>query len=218
MLRDQGFRVFRPAEQLVEGRQGCRDLERFVHGFTYAREKRIGAAAIAAIEESRGIIGGEAVCIGLPSGGARGHCWFPENPFKLLAGLPEFIEHLVAAHLHEPVLPANVIVAMDAGFVAAFLDRAHDSLIAPAHLRPRQEHAVQQRSEPVGRDHAGSAHFAQKSRTEDAFNGAAGIVRAEGKKERGPDAELVKEGGKIRHAEAGAPVGVDVNFNGKKGM
>ena len=84
-------------------------------------------------------------------------------------------------------------------------------------MRARQKHAVQERAEAVGGNHAGAADLGQETGTEDALDGAAGVVRAEGEEKRGLDVELIKEIKEIRHADARAPVGVNVDLDGEKG-
>ena len=48
------------------------------------------------------------------------------------------------------------------------------------------------------------------------FDCAAGVVRSEGEEEGSLDAELVEEGKEVRHADARAPVGVDVDPDGEE--
>ena len=111
-----------------------------------------------------------------------------------------------------------MVVAMDADLMAPVAGKAHHAFVPAAHVRARHQHPVQERAEAVGGKHAGAADLAQEPGTEDALDRAAGVVRAEREEERGFDVELIKKIKEIRYADARAPVGVDVDLDGEKGL
>jgi hypothetical protein len=106
---------------------------------------------------------------------------------------------------------------VNADLVALVSRELQHSLVSPAYVRTGQEDAVQERADAVGRDHAGAADLAEKTRTKDAFDRAACIVGPEGEEERCLDAEFVEEGEEVRHADARAAVGVNVDLDGENG-
>src|SRR5574341_1978077 len=218
VLNNEMFRILGPSEQFVQGRERGRELQGPVDGLVNAGEERVRSPGIAGVEQMRIIIRGKTQGIGLPARGARGPRRFAEYPLEFLPGFAELFIYFLAAHCHEPVLPADMVIAVDAGFVAFGANQAHHVSVSPADMRTRQQDAVQQRAQAVRGNHAGPADLAQEPRPEDAPDRSSGIVRAEREQERGLDVELVKETDKLRHADARSPVGVHVYFDGEENV
>src|SRR5512143_551484 len=216
MVNDAVFRVFRSSEEFVECRERGRYLQCLVHGVAHAREKGMRTAAITSGEKAGIVVGRKAETVCLPACRTCGFCRLAKNPLKLFPSFSEFLENLGARHSRESVLPADVVVAVDPDLMALGSGRTHHAFIAATDMRTGEQNAVQERADAVGRDYARTVHFAQKSRPENPFDRAAGVVRAEGEEECGLDSELVEQSKEIGDANARATIGIDIHFNGKE--
>ena len=151
----------------------------------------------------------------MPAGGTGGRRLAPEDAPELGAGGGEFGADLGEAHPLHVILPAVVVVAVDAGFEAGVAHGAHHVRMAAADVRRGQQGAVEQRAQAVHRDHAGAADLLEEPRAEDARDGAARLVGAQREKEARRRAHRAAVGHQIGHPEPRTAVGVDVNLEGE---
>ena len=206
--------IFRTAKELVQCGERSGYLECFECDVVDPGKEGARSARIAGIEEAGIVIGFKAEAICLPASGARGLCRFSEDPLEFLPCFAKFFLHFVFGHPGEPVLPTDMVVAVDAGLVPLVARQTHYRLIPAAYMGAWQEYAVHEGADAVGGDDAGAADLAQEPGSEDALDRAACVVRAEGKEECGLDIELIEEGYEIGDADARAPVSVYVDFYG----
>ena len=134
---------------------------------------------------------------------------------KLRAGGDEFRPHLLDRHRLHVNLPAIMVVAMDADFEPGGADGAHRFGVAAADMRRRQQGAVQQRAQPVNLHDARAADFLEKTRTKNARDRAARLIRSERKKKRGRGADRPAIGHELRHTHPRAAVRIDIDFERK---
>ena len=205
-------RITGPAEQLVEGRQRAGDFERLEHAPAEAREEGRSVARVTGVEEPGLVVDLAAAGVALPASRAGGVRLGAEDAQELGAGGDEFRAHRREVHRLHIILPAVVVVAVDAHFGALVAHRAHHVGVAAADVRRGQQRAVEQRAEAVHRDDAGAADLPEEARAEDARDRAAGLVGPEGEEKAGRHAKFAAVGGEVGHADPRAAVGVDVNL------
>src|SRR3989338_2972477 len=165
------------------------------------------AARIRAVAEPQALRQAQCVAVRLPTGGGMGMRRFAENLLVTfhralqLAPCPRFI---LVRHM---ILPADMVVAMNAGLEARIAHAAHNVGAFPADVRPGQQRAVQQGLDAVMLHHLSARYLAEKTGTEPALDRAPGGARAERKEERGLRVGALRGFTQTRPAFARAAIG-----------
>src|SRR5512143_586052 len=134
MLNDAVFRVLRSSEEFVECRERGWYLQCLVHGVAHAREKGMRTAAITRGEKAGIVVGRKAETVCLPACRASGFRRLTKNPLKLFPSFFEFLKNFGARHSRESVLPADMVVAVDADLMALVSGRTHHAFVAAADM------------------------------------------------------------------------------------
>ena len=138
---------------------------------------------------------------------------FPtEEAAKFRAGFRELGSDFLQRHAVKVILPADMIVTVNADLKSRCAHRANRHLVAPAHVRSREQRSVEQGPHAVEFDDARAADLGKKTRPENPLDRLAGIVRPEAEKETARRTELSAIFYKIAHAKARATVGVDIDL------
>src|SRR4030095_3901876 len=160
------------ADQLVEGRQRRRQLYTLAHDATHLRKEWGGAAGVTRVAQLISGFEREYARVDLPAGGGMRFRWVTEHrrercypSFELGVG-PRFIRS------GNPILPAHMVVRVKTDFESGVAYRAHHRSCVLADVRPRQQRAVQERSQPVVLQYRGAPYFAKKSASKDASQGS----------------------------------------------
>src|SRR5216117_722180 len=74
---------------------------------------------------------------------------------------------------------------------------------------------VEERQEPVVRQHRGARYLSDEAATEHALDRAARVIRTEAEEESGAGAVLFQQLDEARNSSPRAAVGIDVDFQGK---
>src|SRR5205085_2386325 len=98
---------------------------------------------------------------------------------KPLAGEIHLLGGPVGAGAIEPILPFDVVPAMDADIEALVANAAHHMACPPAYVGAGQQSAVKQRFDAVVLDHRRPLHLAEEARTKHAFDRAPGVIGSE---------------------------------------
>src|SRR5450755_2275720 len=96
------------------------------------------------------------------------------------------------ACVRDEVLPAHVIVAVQADFEPGAMHFTHLSAAMAPDIRPRQQYAIQQRFEPVVLQYRGSRHLLGEPGPENAAHCAAGVIGPHGKIKGRVDSEALE--------------------------
>src|SRR5690349_24304915 len=148
----------------------------------------------------------------LPAGGAMRARRFLEDVGVAIARERHLAFRPREIGVGDAILPAHVVVAMNAGLVTGFAYRAHHVAGAPSDVGARKQGAVEQRAHAVVLDDRSSLHLVHEATPKYALDRAARVIRAERKQERREDAVLAKQLDEIRNAFARPPKRVDVYF------
>src|SRR5690349_21572216 len=152
------------------------------------------------------------MAIHLPSGSAVYLGIRAEDLAKAPARALELARGPVGVFMFDVILPAHVIVRVDAHLEASVLHLAHDLRAAPADVRPGQQRPVEQGTHSVVRDDRRAAYFLEESLAEDAFDRTAGVIRPQTEQKRGAGFVLAQKLYQARHAVARSAIGVDVDL------
>ena len=201
------------SHQLIQRRECRGDFQQGTDPGAEAGKKRPGPPGVAGVRKPGFGQRGPARCTGLPAGrrerGGRGSHNFGIHGL----GPVDFPVDFLSGHGEQFVVPAHVIIAMEAYFVAGGPNAGQQAERGPADAGGRQHGAVQHGGETVNRRSPGTQHFLQKTP-------AGGIPErwpgrscpAPGPQKRGPDlpgGENFKEGG---YALGQATQGVNIHF------
>ena len=208
-------RIFRPPHQLIEGRQRARNLQRVERLSADAREERRPAPRVARIEQIRLIVDFPALRIALPARRASRSRFEAKNPQKFRPRRDQLCAHFRERHPFQIVLPAVVIVTVDANLVARIAHAPHHVGIPPPNMRRREQRAVEQRAQSINLHDTRTTHFLEKTGPKHAADRPPRLIRPQRKQETRRRPNLRQIGHEIRHALARAAVGININFEDK---
>jgi hypothetical protein len=115
----------------------------------------------------------------------------------------------------DPVLPLDVVPAVDRRFEAGIARRAHDVGAAAADVRARQQGAIHQRLDAVARNDGGTLQLLDEAGAKRAPDGAAGVIGAEREEEAGLRLLATQNLHQAWHSLQGAAPCIDIDFEGK---
>ena len=204
------------ADQLIERRQGGRQLRNRGRAVVEQRHKRPGTARIGGITEAELALQGRYVTVGLPSGRAVHERRPAEDLHELITGEGQLAACPRLTRPGDAILPAHVIPGVHADLEPALRNVLQLRGAAPADVRARQEHSVQQRLQAVVLQHRGALHLAEEAAAQDALDRSAGVIGAEAEEEGRRHAQALQQVREARRAFARAAIGVDVDLEGNQ--
>ena len=115
------------------------------------------------------------------------------------------------------ILPAHMVMAMDADFKSIVAHLTHDGRTGAADVGAGQQRSIQQGLDTVMFQHRSTRHLAQETGAEYAPDGAPGMIRAQREKESGLGLMALECLHQTWHTFMSAAIGINVDFQSEQG-
>jgi hypothetical protein len=139
-----------------------------------------------------------------------------EDFHELITGEGELAARPRLTRPGDAVLPAHVIPGVHADLEPAPCNVLQLRGAAPADVRARKEHSVEQRLQAVVLEHGSAFHLAEEAVAQGALDRTAGVIGAEAEEKRRRHAQALQQIRKPRRAFARAAIGVDIDLEGNE--
>src|SRR5262249_23714032 len=164
------------------------------------------------VAKPRALLPGGRVAIHLPAGRGPAARPLAEDRLESLPGEQHLALGPGRVSSGDEVLPAHVVPAVHPDLEPRSAHGAHLAGAASADVRAREHGAVEQRAQSVVSKDGGAPDLPEKIPSEDAFQRAPGMVRAEAEEEARSGAAALEQPGEPGNALARAAEGVDVHL------
>src|SRR6185436_2909555 len=134
---------------------------------------------------------------------------FTQNALKFVHGAAEFFAGFLQRKSMKMILPAKMVVAMNADGKSSGFDGAQNRFVPPTDVRSREQRAGQQCAPAIELGDPRAADFFQEAWTKDAANSFAGVVRTKAEEKGGPHGMAFQNRDERGNAFSRAAIGVD---------